>query len=348
MVKFFRFRPWLLTLACLLMLASGCAGSRPSWSAAGLWDRITPGKKKDARPEMSVAAKSLKDPVNVYLKYARLQEEMGDLAKARESYEMVLGENPKSVDAVIGLARLDQLAGRDFEAEQGYLRALQMRPNDPVVLDAAGQFYVAEQRWDEAVEKLNAAMMAAPTEPTYRYHLAVALARAGQIDAAMPHFAKTVGDAEAHYNVGYILYEKGELAAAEQQFLQAVLKKPGLESAQQMLDEVRRTQEDRMMAQRPQPAPSHVQQSSNWQQHAPATAYYGQPSPPAGVVPAATGTRWPDDPAPAHDAGYAWGGQPARTAPAYAAPPAPAQTPAPSYGQVSPAQLEQWRNQMTP
>ena len=57
------------------------------------------------------------------------------------------------------------------------------------------------------------------------------LASSGDVNRALPLFAQTVGEAEAHYNVGYILYEKGDATGAERQFLAAVLKKPGLESA---------------------------------------------------------------------------------------------------------------------
>ena len=74
-----------------------------------------------------------------------------------------------------------------------------MGSDDPKVLDAVGQYYASQSRWDEAIEILTSAMRKAPEETTYRFHLAVALARSGDVDQAMPHFAKTVGDAEAHY-----------------------------------------------------------------------------------------------------------------------------------------------------
>ncbi|MCH8278575.1 MAG: tetratricopeptide repeat protein, partial [Proteobacteria bacterium] len=71
----------------------------------------------------------------------------------------------------------------------------------------------------------------APEETTYRYDLAVVLARSGRITEALPHFSRTVGDAEAHYNIGYILYKQGDLASAERQFQQALLTRPDLAEA---------------------------------------------------------------------------------------------------------------------
>lgn len=188
------------------------------------------------------------DPVRLPLAYARWQEQLGNLTEAKSSYERVLDNDPKSTDAIIGLARIDQLSGRVFEAEQGFHQALKLRPQDPVVMDALGQFYASQERWPDAVAMLQKASQQAPTDTSYRYHLAVAMARSGDIEGARPHFSKTVGDAEAHYNVGYILYEKGQLEQAEQEFLQAILKKPQLEQAQAMYDDVRAEREDLQIA----------------------------------------------------------------------------------------------------
>lgn len=198
------------------------------------------GRFFDSKPEER--DHEVKDPAAIMVAYAKWQEEVGNLVKARESYENAYSQDPKSVDAVLGLARLDHLAGRTHDAEQRYLKALKMAPNNADALNAAGQFYASEDRWDEAKSMLNSAMLAAPNDPKHRFDLAVALASSGDVQAALPHFARTVGDAEAHYNAGYILQRRGDLAAAEQQYIQAVLKKPQLGEAQAMLEDVRRAQ----------------------------------------------------------------------------------------------------------
>ncbi|MCH7687965.1 MAG: tetratricopeptide repeat protein [Planctomycetes bacterium] len=205
------------------------------------------GTNQTENERIAKASKNLKDPHRLHLTHAQLQERQGNLDSARTSYEIALSHNSKSVDAVLGLARLDQLAGRMDKAEKGYLKALKIQPNNPQAFDAAGQFYASQDQWDKSVEMLKSAMMAAPDEATYRYHLAVALASSGKINEAMPHFVKTIGEAEAHYNVGYILHEKGDLAGAKRQLTQAVLKKPELTVAQQLLDELNNDQNDQIM-----------------------------------------------------------------------------------------------------
>lgn len=186
---------------------------------------------------------SLKDTTDISLAYARWMEDVGNLVEARRKYTEVTDAKPKNIEAILGLARVDQLSGRPHEAEQGFLKALKLDENSAVAMHALGQFYASQDRWTEAVTQLNKAMLSAPTEKKYRYDLAVAMVHTGDVNAALPHFVRTVGDAEAHYNVGLILHEEGKLREAESQMLLAVTKKPQLHEAQYWLDEIRREQE---------------------------------------------------------------------------------------------------------
>ncbi|QDU01321.1 TPR repeat-containing protein YrrB [Gimesia chilikensis] len=232
---------WLAGIACALLICSGCSSMK---------DQIV--KKNDQPPDtleekISVAKKKLKHPDKFYVTHGQLQEKMGDLDSARTSYQVALGENPKSIDAVLGLSRLDQVAGRKIEAEKGFQKALEMEPQNPQVRASIGQFYAAEQKWDKAIPLLSEAIKAAPADKNIRYQLGIAMASSGDYQAAMPHLIRAVGEAEAHYNIGYILKDRGELQASEQQFLQAVLLKPEFNEAQYWLDEIRREKENRLM-----------------------------------------------------------------------------------------------------
>ncbi|MGE3315896.1 MAG: tetratricopeptide repeat protein [Planctomycetaceae bacterium] len=106
-------------------------------------------------------------------------------------------------------------------------------------LHAEGQTLAAVERWSEAAEILAKAVKLAPEDTHIHYHLAVALARSGNAEGALPHFLRSVGEAEAHYNLGVILYEEGKLEASELQLVQALRLNPRLDVAQQQLDDVR-------------------------------------------------------------------------------------------------------------
>jgi tetratricopeptide (TPR) repeat protein len=239
----------ILASAACLACAAGCRSPAPqtgvaqrSWRDMFRRDPRDIAARRAREAEEADAPADIGDPTELSLTYARWMEDVKNLPEARRHYGEVAERKPKNIDAVLGLARIDLASGMTYEAEQGFLKALRLNPDSPAALHALGQFYVSQERWPEAVEMLNKAMLAAPAERQYRYDLAVAMVRVGDINGAMPHFIRTVGDAEAHYNVGYILHQEGRLAEAEQQMLLAVTKKPDMHEAQVWLDEIRRSQ----------------------------------------------------------------------------------------------------------
>lgn len=197
------------------------------------------GKRKPAEIAAEKPAPNTASP-KLRLAYARMQEKQGNVTEARSAYTQILAEDRKSVEALVGLARVDQLAGRTPEAEQGYLKAIKVAPKSAVAHSALGQFYADQGKWDQAVGAFQTAVQIAPNDNNQRHQFAVSLAKSGKIEQALPHFAKTVGEAEAHYNVGLLLHDKGDLAAAETHFLAAATQNSQLSQAQYWLDEVRR------------------------------------------------------------------------------------------------------------
>jgi tetratricopeptide (TPR) repeat protein len=183
--------------------------------------------------------KKVNDPLSLKLRYAQWMEEIENFEAAQENYNIVLKERPEDVDAILGLARIDQVAGRLDAAEAGFKKALGLQPNSVVAKNALGQYYVNRGRLPEALPLLNGAMLGDPTNKVYRFHLAAALARSGDTTAAFPHFVQSVGEPTAHYNVGMILKSQGQPAQAEQHLRQALTMKPDFEAAQQALAEIR-------------------------------------------------------------------------------------------------------------
>ena len=166
------------------------------------------------------------------LALAQFQEQRGERVEARKSYEKVLAADSKSTEAVIGLARLDQVAGRTAQAEAGFQKAIQMDPQSARPIDALGQFYADQKRWNDAMPLLQRAHNTDATDKTITFHYGVALARLGQFDQAVPLLVESVGSAAAHYNIGLILHDRGELAASREQFVAAILENPRMEQAQ--------------------------------------------------------------------------------------------------------------------
>ncbi|WP_166822897.1 tetratricopeptide repeat protein [Thalassoroseus pseudoceratinae] len=221
----------LLGVVCL-SAGSGCVsgpgmfGGKPQTSA-----------ERELLAELE-SSENLSDPSTLHLKYARWRESVGDAADARKSYEFALENDAKSVDAILGLARLDQLADRTADAEANFQRAYNLRPDSAQTQHAWGQFLVSQQRWQEGLPLLKSAMEAELDNKSYRYRYGLALVQSGDIDVGFPLLASTVGTAEAHYNVGYVLHEQGQTDLAIARFRQALALKPTLEPAARLMAEL--------------------------------------------------------------------------------------------------------------
>ena len=173
------------------------------------------------------------------LAYAKLLEQRGKHQEARATYEKVLKDSPKTIEAIIGLAKLDQIAGRTKDAELRLQEAQKLEPRSPIVMAAIAQYHADEQRLDEAAKFFEEALAIAPDEQGIRYQYAVALAKAKHGDEALAQFQRAVGPAAGHYNLGLILHEQGQLEASEHQFVLALMKDPKLDQARVWLDDVR-------------------------------------------------------------------------------------------------------------
>jgi tetratricopeptide (TPR) repeat protein len=213
--------------------AAGCASS--SATVAGPANSATPSFMLS---EQEKAERNLKDPAALHLAYGHFEEQVGQSDEARNSYEKALAANPHAVEAVLGIARLDQLADKPKEAEAGFQKALKMKPGDAAVMAACGQFYASQQRWPDAMSYLKGAVAAAPKVPIYKHQLAVVATRAGDINTGLAIFNQLVGPDKAHYNVAYLLTRDGKRELAAQQCRAALAINPKFEPAKAMLDQM--------------------------------------------------------------------------------------------------------------
>jgi tetratricopeptide (TPR) repeat protein len=181
----------------------------------------------------------LKDPVKTNLAYAAWSEQAGNTQEAHAAYAKVLEKNPKNAEGLLGMARVERSIGRDAEADLRLKKALKLHPKDPKVLVAIGQVHASREEWPEALEKMKAAHEIAPFDKVYEYHLAVVEARMGNTSSAIEHFNHAVGQAEAYYNVGFILSEQGRTAEAEKLLMSALKLKPDLKQAETALASMR-------------------------------------------------------------------------------------------------------------
>jgi tetratricopeptide (TPR) repeat protein len=214
------------TAVCLLAVA-GCATEDMR--------KVTPSFMLS---DQEKAERNLKDPAALHLAYGKFQEQTGQPVEARKSYDAALRDDPQSTDAILGLARLDQLADKPKDAEAGFQKALRIKPGDGKCLASLGQFYVSQKRWPEAFESLNAAIAASPKDTFYKHQLAVAKTASGDIESGLALFSQLVGPEKAHYNVAFLLKQQGKTQAAVQECQVALRFNSNFEPAKVMLTQI--------------------------------------------------------------------------------------------------------------
>jgi tetratricopeptide (TPR) repeat protein len=125
---------------------------------------------------------------------ADLFEQYGDYASAERIYRDVLARQPNNVAALNNLAWLVAVqAGKGEEALELIGRALELAGPIAGLLDTQACVYLAMDRPEQAVGKLEQAVSEEPTGTRY-FHLALALSRAGRGAAAGDAWRKAVND----------------------------------------------------------------------------------------------------------------------------------------------------------
>jgi tetratricopeptide (TPR) repeat protein len=243
-----RHTAWVMTC---VMLGTGCSmtsagktAQQPGWTkemlagnSAGklpISQSVTVPGGADVAP-----GQELQNPSKVHVAYGRWQEQQKQLPQARESYQLALKEDPKSLEALIGLARLEQLGERFSEAEAYLSRAERIRPKDGLVQAAWGEYHTGRKQFEPAIARYRKAIELSPEVGIYHHQLAVLLTKSGDVDGAVAAFSQQIGRGAAYYNVAFLLAQSGDTQRAESFARQALQLEPDLGEAASLLTQLK-------------------------------------------------------------------------------------------------------------
>jgi len=191
----------------------------PDFKSQPAADPISLSKTSKASPELHVAM-------------ADMQEKAGNIDQAKKHYEAALKKSPKDAEALVGLAHLLDRQGKLKEATEKYQLAAKHHPRDARVWNDLGLCLSRQKKLPESVAALTKATELDPKKHLYRNNLATVLTEAGRADEALAQLTAAHGPAVGHYNLGYLLYKKGDKASAAQHFTRAATIDPNFTAAQ--------------------------------------------------------------------------------------------------------------------
>jgi Flp pilus assembly protein TadD len=232
--------------------AIGSAVSRGTGAVRSAVVSITPQSSKSAAVDpISLAHRSKPPGPELYVSVARIRERAGDIEQAAAQYQKALDLDSGHLDALVGYAHLEDRRGRFDEAIRLYQQAVKQYPDQPVVRNDLGLCYARAGRVEDASVELAQAVALKPEKPLYRNNLARVLTELGRFDEALEHLSEVHPPAVAHYNLGHLLQERGQIELAGHHFRTALQLDPQLSHARGWLAKLGQSNADQ-----PAPLPS--------------------------------------------------------------------------------------------
>ncbi len=187
----------------------------------------------------------------LYVAMAKLHEKSDQLDKAEEQYRRALQMDGRYLDALLGLGRLKDRDGQFKEALDTYQRAVKYHPGSAAAWNHLGLCLARQGRLSDAADALQKAVDLEPRQELYRTNLAVIFVESGRTEDALRQLRAVQDEAQAYYNLGYLLQKKGDAAAAARYFNLALQRKPDFEEARQWLESLRTRNDNSLIAKEP-------------------------------------------------------------------------------------------------
>jgi len=169
---------------------------------------------------------------------ARLYESRNRPREAAALYEKSLSMKPNHVQTLIAYARLLDREGNLPQAESLYRRAIDVDPTNPLALNDLGMLYARHGMLQLATEAIGLAIQRQPMNQRYRNNMAIVLLDAGRTEEAFGHLATVHGEANAHYNLAFMLSQREMRSEAMYHLDRALVLNPQFSAARQLAQQL--------------------------------------------------------------------------------------------------------------
>jgi tetratricopeptide (TPR) repeat protein len=166
---------------------------------------------------------------------AQMCEKQGDIAQARQNLGRAMTMWPNNADVIRAAARTEDRQGQMPLAESLYQRAVACNPQNAAALNDLGLCLAREGKLDASKQVLEQAVQLQPEKELFRNNAATVLVEMRQDQRALAHLSAVRSAAEANYNLGQLLIERGRAADAGPYFQAALQLNPSMQQAQDAL-----------------------------------------------------------------------------------------------------------------
>lgn len=162
---------------------------------------------------------------------AQLCELQGNVPQARQHYQRALATWPGNVEVLRAAARMEDRQGQLPLAENLYQQAIAANPQHAGVLNDLGLCLARQGKLEASIQMIEQAVHLQPEKALYRNNAATVLVELRQDQKALAHLAAVHGAADANYNLGQLLVQRGRRADAAPYFVAALEQSPGMQAA---------------------------------------------------------------------------------------------------------------------
>jgi tetratricopeptide (TPR) repeat protein len=163
---------------------------------------------------------------------AQLYERQGDVERARGHFQQALTMWPGDVEVLRAAARMEDRQNNLPMAETLYRQAVAANPNHAGALNDLGLCLARQGKVDQSVQVIEQAIVLQPDKALFRNNAATVLVEMRQDQRALGHLATVHTAADANYNLGQLLVQRGRSADAAPYFQTALQLNPQMQSAQ--------------------------------------------------------------------------------------------------------------------
>jgi len=256
------FRPRPRWTACWLAIAAGCllpagCGNHPEQDPSA----------STAQPEAEIKALPADRPSEPAVEFALAMERGRKLERERKEpeaeqlYQRLIARYPDRYESYHRLGILADRQQRFDEAQQLYGRAIRLRADDPDLFNDLGYSLFLQGKLEEAERELLKAVALAPMHARSRNNLGLVYGHLGRYQEALEQFLQAGSEADAHYNLGYVLASVEDFARAKRCLERALAVDPNHERSRRALEEFRQFESAQKGSVRPQPGSENRRQT---------------------------------------------------------------------------------------